>query len=280
MSRSTHAFTQSHHPVAYRTLTRFGRPFQQRSAKVMVSYSALGLPPQLVNRSTPRWHRRQPLPPTRFGLLPFRSPLLRESSLFFGVHEMFQFPHLPPPSLCVQLAVTGYHPGRVAPFGYPRIIARPPLPEAFRRLATSFVGLRRLGIHRVLFLRYYALRSITGTARASRPPAHIMQSSNACASPSDPSLAQPRQTYRARDAGNASFRMLLPCAHLLRCSGGAEGIRTPDLRRAKAALSRLSYSPIVKAASGRSWTRTTGLTLIRGVLSPTELNARSRHLGR
>lgn len=153
MSRSTHAFTQSHHPVAYRTLTRFGRPFQQRSAKVMVSYSALGLPPQLVNRSTPRWHRRQPLPPTRFGLLPFRSPLLRESSLFFGVHEMFQFPHLPPPSLCVQLAVTGYHPGRVAPFGYPRIIARPPLPEAFRRLATSFVGLRRLGIHRVLFLR-------------------------------------------------------------------------------------------------------------------------------
>jgi PsbN protein len=66
-TRSTHGFTQSHHPVAYRTLTRFGRPFQQRSAKVMVSYSALGLPPQLVNRSTPRWHRRQPLPPTRFG---------------------------------------------------------------------------------------------------------------------------------------------------------------------------------------------------------------------
>ena len=66
---------------------------------------------------------------------------------------MFQFPHLPPSSLCVQLAVTGYHPNRVAPFGYPRINARPQLPEAFRRLATSFVGLRRLGIHRVLFMR-------------------------------------------------------------------------------------------------------------------------------
>ena len=26
-------------------------------------------------------------------------------------------------------------------------------------------------------------------------------------------------------------------------AGGAEGIRTPDLRRAKAALSRLSYGP-------------------------------------
>ena len=68
---------------------------------------------------------------------------------------MFQFPHLPPSSLCVQLAVTGYHPNRVAPFGYPRINARPQLPEAFRRLATSFIGLRRLGIHRVLFLRLF-----------------------------------------------------------------------------------------------------------------------------
>ena len=66
---------------------------------------------------------------------------------------MFQFPHLPPGGLCVQPSVTGYHPGRVAPFGYPRIFACPQLPEAFRRLATSFFGLRRLGIHRVLFMR-------------------------------------------------------------------------------------------------------------------------------
>jgi hypothetical protein len=66
---------------------------------------------------------------------------------------MFQFPHLPPGRLCVQRSVTGYHPGRVAPFGYPRIFACPQLPEAFRRLATSFIGLRRLGIHRVLFMR-------------------------------------------------------------------------------------------------------------------------------
>ena len=33
--------------------------------------------------------------------------------------------------------------------------------------------------------------------------------------------------------------------HLVRCSGGAAGSRTPDLRRAKAALSQLSYSPVV-----------------------------------
>ena len=32
--------------------------------------------------TTPNWQRRQPLPPARFRLVPFRSPLLRESRLF------------------------------------------------------------------------------------------------------------------------------------------------------------------------------------------------------
>jgi hypothetical protein len=66
---------------------------------------------------------------------------------------MFQFPRFPPPSLCVQLGVSRYHPGWVAPFGHPRIIACPRLPEAFRCLATSFFGPRCQGIHRVLFAR-------------------------------------------------------------------------------------------------------------------------------
>ncbi len=41
---------------------------------------------------------------------------------------------------------------------------------------------------------------------------------------------------------------------LVKVTGGAAGTRTPDLRLAKAALSRLSYSPVVLAAGGRSWT--------------------------
>jgi hypothetical protein len=32
----------------------------------------------------------------RFRRIPFRSPLLRDCYFFLGVHEMFQFPHLPP----------------------------------------------------------------------------------------------------------------------------------------------------------------------------------------
>ena len=66
-------------------------------------------------------------------------------------------------------------------------------------------------------------------------------------------------------------------------SGGAAGIRTPDLRRAKAALSQLSYGPRCGVGvsppplpGGRARTRTWDLGLIRAALSPPELRARPR----
>lgn len=59
-------------------------------------------------RSTPMRQRRQPRAPHGFGLFPVRSPLLRESSLFLGVREMFQFPRFPPkPTLGSHLPVRG-----------------------------------------------------------------------------------------------------------------------------------------------------------------------------
>ena len=55
--------------------------------------------------------------------------------------------------------------------------------------------------------------------------------------------------------------------------GGAAGMRTPDLRRARAALSRLSYGPLSWSRpavpvprGGRAWTRTRDLGLIRAAL--------------
>jgi hypothetical protein len=42
--------------------------------------------------ATPMRHRQQPVPPHRFGLLPVRSPLLREYSLFLGVLRCFSSP--------------------------------------------------------------------------------------------------------------------------------------------------------------------------------------------
>jgi hypothetical protein len=57
---------------------------------------------------------------------------------------MFQFPGCPPRFP----AVTGSNPGRVAPFGDPRIADCQRLPGAFRRVAASFLGRQHLGIHR------------------------------------------------------------------------------------------------------------------------------------
>ena len=92
----------------------------------------------------------------RFRLIPFRSPLLRESQLlsFPRGTEMFQFPRFPLPALCVQTGVTPDERCRVSPFGYPRINAWSAAPRGFSQPPTSFIGSRRQGIHRWLFVTW------------------------------------------------------------------------------------------------------------------------------
>jgi hypothetical protein len=72
----------------------------------------------------------------RFGLFPFRSPLLGESRLisFMRVTKMFQFTHLPSRTLCIQMRMTGHDPCRVASFGNPGISGCSLLPRAYRSL--------------------------------------------------------------------------------------------------------------------------------------------------
>ena len=96
------------------------------------------------------------LPPARFRLIPFRSPLLRESLLlsFPRGTEMFQFPRFPPPALCVHAEVTPHDGCRVSPFGHPRIDARSAAPRGLSQPPTSFFGIRRQGIHRWLFIAW------------------------------------------------------------------------------------------------------------------------------
>ena len=75
-----------------------------------------------------------------FRLLPFRSPLLRESLLFsfpMGTY-MFQFPTF---ALCFS-TVTDSSARRVVPFGYLRIISYLPIPAAFRSLSRPSSPLR------------------------------------------------------------------------------------------------------------------------------------------
>ena len=88
----------------------------------------------------PRLRNACTLARSRFRLVRFRSPLLRESHLlsFPQSTEMFQFPWLPQPALCVQTGVTGHDPSRVSPFGHPRINACLTATRGLSQPATSF----------------------------------------------------------------------------------------------------------------------------------------------
>lgn len=74
---------------------------------------------------------------SRFGLFPFRSPLLGESHLisFPLPTEMFQFGRYRLATLCIQVEMTGHYARRVAPFGDLRVTALFQLTGAFRRFA-------------------------------------------------------------------------------------------------------------------------------------------------
>ena len=153
----------------------------------------------------------------------------------------------------------------VAPFGHRRITGCQPLPCAFRRVATSFIGSKRLGIHPM------RICGVLAPARArpsrSRWVIFVMRA----ASPIPGCSPQPDPLGRSASVVQGSSG-----------SSGAAGIRTPDLRRAKAALSRLSYGPQCDTGYSptlpgeRARTRTWDLGLIRAALSPPEL--RARHL--
>ena len=87
------------------------------------------------------------LQPDWFGLLPFRSPLLRESRLISvpPVTEMFQFSGFAPSLLFIQSEVTLA--GRVSPFGNLRISAHLPAPRSLSQAVASFFACHRQGIH-------------------------------------------------------------------------------------------------------------------------------------
>ena len=98
--------------------------------------SSLRLSQQIVRDNAPLRPYNPEAHAPRFGLLPFRSPLLRESRLisFPGANEMFQFAPLASTGLCIQPGMTGSKSRRVSPFGHRRIKACVRLPDAYRSL--------------------------------------------------------------------------------------------------------------------------------------------------
>ena len=143
-------------PFAYGALTRCGVPFQNTSARQQLCNSARGLVPSHTTSHDPDTATPPGLALRRFRLFPFRSPLLRESLLLSSPRgtEMFQFPRFPLPALCVQTGVTPHDGCRVSPFGHPRIEAWSAAPRGFSQPPTSFIGFRRQGIHRWLFVAW------------------------------------------------------------------------------------------------------------------------------
>jgi hypothetical protein len=158
--------------------------------------------------------RRPTTPPAegrRFGLFPFRSPLLRESlllSLPQGT-KMFQFPWYAPIHPMDSGGGTGSSSRWVAPFGNPRITACLRLPEAFR-----------------------------SSPRPSSAPG------------AKASTVRPFQLHlRSCSSYSVLFRCYRDLAfhsisHFQGACGGAKRIRTADPLLARQVLSQLSYSPI------------------------------------
>jgi hypothetical protein len=151
--RATRETPQERRPgFAYRTLTVYSRPSQTIRLPERIYHS----PPARQNQQ-----RMLPQPHTRnarrlitrawFRLLPFRSPLLRESQLFSlptGT-KMFHFPASPPTALYIQTAATPHNECQVTPFGNPRITVWLPTPRGISQAPTSFIGSRCQGIHHV-----------------------------------------------------------------------------------------------------------------------------------
>ena len=132
--------------VGYGALTRSGTASQPFHLLLFPSMIRAALQP---HTSCPVW----------FGLLPVRSPLLRESHLMSCPRgtEMFQFPRCPPRDLWIQSPVLTLARQRVAPFGFGWLSACMQLPIHVSPFSASFVGHEPLGIHRTLFKAWHSL---------------------------------------------------------------------------------------------------------------------------
>ena len=141
-----------------------GTPLPAASA----SFSCTGLSPAMAELSSslplPTLESHMPaLQPRmvetiRFGLFPFRSPLLWESRLISlppGT-EMFHFPGLASLDLCIQSRMMGHDSHRVSPFRNPRITECLAPPRCLSQLTASFIASQRQGIHLLPLISYFS----------------------------------------------------------------------------------------------------------------------------
>jgi hypothetical protein len=173
----------------YGAITLYGPPFQNGSASTQFCNSVEDLVLSPSGPTTPTWQRHQAVTPRRFRLIPFRSPLLRESLLLYipRATEMFQFARFPLPTLYIQAGVTPHDGCRVSPFGHPRIKAWSTAPRGLSQPPTSFIGSTRQGIHRWLFVTWKSTKMLVLAMQFSKNRARKAQT------PKPPHTQQPQR---------------------------------------------------------------------------------------
>ena len=99
--------------------------------------------------TTPSRQRCMALTQARFRLFPIRSPLLWESLLFSfpSGTEMVQFPEFPPSKLYIRFEVL-HKRAMGSPIQKSADQGMLATPRSLSQLATSFIGIWHLGIHR------------------------------------------------------------------------------------------------------------------------------------
>lgn len=122
-------------------------------------FSPTGLSPSLVALSRVIWLIGEDLvlrsynPPSRrmrFGLIPVRSPLLRESLIDFFYPGYLD---VSVPLVTASFEATGHNSCKVSPFGNLRVKACLAARRSLSQLAASFIGVLSQGIHSMLFLQ-------------------------------------------------------------------------------------------------------------------------------
>ena len=200
-------------PVSYGTLTPSGRPFQCRSDSQQLPAS--GRYPAPPHPYYPRTAARTGSGAARVWAPPVSLAATPGILSVPQGTEMFQFPQCPP-----------RHSGAVSPFpamGCPiRIPLDHPLPARPQGLSRRGLVLPRQPAPRHPPCAHH--RGFTPHPDTPLPPG------------------------RRRSGWAHHIAHLAPVLRVC-CASGVAGIRTPDLRRARAALSRLSYGPAGLAAS-------------------------------
>ena len=126
----------------YRTITFYGQTFQNIRLYIrFITFRRIRNFVQL-NPTTPNIQRFRTLTYARFGLIPFRSPLLWKSLLFSipKVTKMFQFTSLASTAYFIQLKMSWHYPKRVSPFRNLRIKTCLAAPRSLSQLSTSFIA--------------------------------------------------------------------------------------------------------------------------------------------